>query len=34
MEAIIKEVYASNFGTACETYKEVVKKVIVFDCKM
>ena len=26
MEAIIKEVYESNFGTAYETYKEVVKK--------
>ena len=26
MEAIIKEVYQSNFGTACETYKEAVKK--------
>ena len=26
MEAIIKEVYQSNFGTAYETYKEVVKK--------
>ena len=24
MEAIIKEVYESNFGTAYETYKEVV----------
>ena len=26
MEAIIKEVYQSNFGTAYETYKEAVKK--------
>jgi hypothetical protein len=26
MEAIIKEVYESNFGTAYETYKEAVKK--------
>ena len=26
MEALIKEVYESNFGTAYETYKEVVKK--------
>ena len=26
MEAIVKEVYGSNFGTAYETYKEVVKK--------
>ena len=26
MEAIIKEVYESNFGTAYETYKEVVNK--------
>ena len=26
MEAIIKEVYESNFGTAYETYEEVVKK--------
>ena len=34
MEAIIKEVYESNFGTAYETYKEAVKRIIVFDCKM
>ena len=26
MEAIIKEIYHSNFGTAYETYKEAVKK--------
>ena len=26
MEAIIKEIYESNFGTAYETYKEAVKK--------
>ena len=26
MEAVIKEVYESNFGTAYETYKEAVKK--------
>ena len=26
MDAIIKEVYQSNFGTAYETYKEAVKK--------
>ena len=26
MEAIIKEIYQSNFGTAYETYKEAVKK--------
>ena len=34
MEAIIQEVYGSNFGAAYETYKEVVKRIIVFDCKM
>ena len=26
MEAIIKDVYQTNFGTAYETYKEAVKK--------
>ena len=26
MEAIIQEIYESNFGTAYETYKEAVKK--------
>ena len=25
MEAIIKETYEENFGTACETYKQSVK---------
>ena len=34
MEAIIKEVYESNFGAAYETYKEAVKKIIVLDFKM
>ena len=34
MEAIIKEVYESNFGTAYETYKEAVKMIIVLDFKM
>ena len=34
MEAIIKEVYESNFGTAYETYKEAVKKTIVLDFKV
>ena len=34
MEAVIKEVYESNFGTAYETYKEAVKKDNSIDCKM
>ena len=34
MGAIIKEVYESSFGTAYETYKEVVKKIIVLGCNM
>ena len=34
MEAIIKEAYQSNFGTAYETYKELVRRIIVLGCKM
>ena len=26
MEGVIKEAYQSNFGTACETYREAIKK--------
>ena len=28
-----KKVYESNFGTAYETYKEAVKKIVVLDFK-
>ena len=34
MEAVIKEVYEYNFGTAYETYKELVRRIIVLGCKM
>jgi len=34
MDDVIKEVYESNFGTAYETYKEAVKRIIVLDFKM
>ena len=34
MEEVIKEVYESNFGSAYETYKESVKRIVVLDSKM
>ena len=34
MEEVIKEAYQSNFGTAYETYKEAVTKIVVLGFKM
>ena len=34
MEGVIKETYGSNSGTAYETYKGAVKRVVVLDFKM
>ena len=30
----IKDIYETNFGTAYETYKEAVKKIIILDFRM
>ena len=34
MEEVIKEAYESNSGSAYETYKDALKRIIVLDSKM